>query len=458
MCYKSILSILLFIPLTLLGQKEDYTWVFGDSCGLQFSSTQSDPVFFKSATFRHGDNENFATISDSSGKLSFYLGYAPGFSQISTSYHQVMDSGSYLYTNYSITNGAIIIPVPNTPNLYYLLYINSRYFYYATIDTSKNNGKGKVINKDNYLYQPPLGENLDEKLTAIRHGNGVDWWVMIHKSNSNRFIKYLVTTSNISGPYFQEIGIPNGRGYGPIGEISVNPEGNKIGVVTSNGLIELFDFDRCTGKLSTPITLGHDQPQHDPAKELDNFFYGCSFSPDGSKFYVSNYWEVNQFDLNEVDIKASKTLVWKHPERNPKNVIGQHQLAPNGKIYIAHDVIIPHKYNQSLSVIHNPNAKGQACTFRSANFYLEGRTSGQGLPNFPNYRLTALALPPAEAGPDAQTACAADSIRIGGPPQAHCLYAWSPSEGLSDASTAQPWASPETSQTYILTIIDTTRS
>lgn len=369
-----------------------------------------------------------------------------------------MDSGSHLSTNSSVTNGAIIIAVPNAPNLYYLLYINSRYFYYATIDMGKNNGKGKVINKDNYLYQPPLGENMDEKLMAIRHGNGVDWWVMIHKSNTNQFIKYLVTASNISGPYFQRIGTSNGRGYAPSGEISANPNGNKLATVTGNGLIELFDFDRCTGELSNPISLGHDKPQYDLAKEWDNFFYGCSFSPDGSKFYVSNTWELYQFDLNEADIKASKTLVWKHPERNIHNVIGQHQLGPNGKVYIAHWVVIPHKYNQSLSVIHNPNEKGQASNFRSANFFLEGQLSNYGLPNFPNYRLGALPLPPADAGPDTQTACAADSVQIGGPPQPHCLYAWSPSEGLSDASIAQPWASPETSMAYVLTIIDTTRS
>jgi len=44
-----------------------------------------------------------------------------------------------------------------------------------------------------------------------------------------------------------------------------------------------------------------------------------------------------------------------------------------------------------------------------------------------------------------------DSVQLGTPAQAGLTYYWQPATGLDDPNTAQPWASPEQTTTYILT-------
>ncbi|MEM9928957.1 MAG: hypothetical protein AAF840_03985, partial [Bacteroidota bacterium] len=68
------------------------------------------------------------------------------------------------------------------------------------------------------------------------------------------------------------------------------------------------------------------------------------------------------------------------------------------------------------------------------------------------------ALPVANAGSDA-TVCAGESVQIGGNPAATdgtepYTYAWSPTEGLDDASLANPTATPASTTTYTLLVTD----
>ena len=68
------------------------------------------------------------------------------------------------------------------------------------------------------------------------------------------------------------------------------------------------------------------------------------------------------------------------------------------------------------------------------------------------------ALPVADAGSDA-TVCAGESVQLGGNPAATdgtqpYTYAWSPTEGLDDASLANPTATPTATTTYTLVVTD----
>jgi PKD repeat protein len=60
---------------------------------------------------------------------------------------------------------------------------------------------------------------------------------------------------------------------------------------------------------------------------------------------------------------------------------------------------------------------------------------------------------PADANVD-RTVCGNVAAQLGTPPVVGYTYAWSPSTGLSNASVAQPNASPSTPQTYTLTVTD----
>ena len=78
-----------------------------------------------------------------------------------------------------------------------------------------------------------------------------------------------------------------------------------------------------------------------------------------------------------------------------------------------------------------------------------------------DYSVTAnfeLNLPVADAGSD-QEICAGSSVPLGGSPTATngtspYTYSWSPAEGLSDPSVANPIASPSSNTTYTVTVTD----
>jgi len=375
-------------------QKQDYNWCFPDSCALLFSdstvecstSAASFDTSFLSCL------ENAASISDSNGNLLFYT----NGSIVWNKNHQQMAHG--LHSNTSVTQGSLILPKPNDSSIYYLFHLNpgslSAAVYYALIDMSLANGLGDVIpgKKNVQLYEG--GYDIGEKLAAVKHANGRDWWVVTHAADSAIFRIYLLTPDTILLGSNQSVGADLYPGYYIFygGEMIFSQSGSKLALVGQHGLINMFDFDRCTGMISNFVDLS-----------VDNFFdegyYGCSFSPDDSKFYVSYFDALFQFNLTDSNILGSKTLIWNNPYYTGGLFdwnLGQHQLAPNGKIYIVLNYFdcspgVPDTFiDKNLSAINKPNEEGLACDFVPDALYLCGHHAGGGLPNSPNYNLGAL--------------------------------------------------------------------
>jgi hypothetical protein len=158
--------------------KRDYIWLYGyDSA---YNSTKPDfgngIINFntqpKISSFKYTDmnfNDDIAMICDTTGKLLFYTNGI----YIADSTHQPMKNGDGLNpgklanTNkkggYINCQGSIILPKPNSNNLFYLIhsslifdtsidgYYRGEYLYYTLIDMSKNNGKGEVVEKNKIL-------------------------------------------------------------------------------------------------------------------------------------------------------------------------------------------------------------------------------------------------------------------------------------------------------------------
>lgn len=61
-----------------------------------------------------------------------------------------------------------------------------------------NGGLGSVISKNYILINDSMNVG---KIAACKHGNGRDWWIVIHRVNTNRFFKFLLTPYGFTGPF-----------------------------------------------------------------------------------------------------------------------------------------------------------------------------------------------------------------------------------------------------------------
>ncbi|MBK8414881.1 MAG: T9SS type A sorting domain-containing protein [Bacteroidetes bacterium] len=207
--------------------------------------------------------------------------------------------------------------------------------------------------------------------------------------------RYLVTPSGIEGPFVQNIGTPTDNGFM---HTTFSKDGSKYLVVNYRGLIEVYDFDRCSGLFSNVTVI-----ESERLPSLVPKYTGNAFSASGRYIYVSTTDNADtylyQFDLLAPDITASKTLIY---SVQTPSYFGYMRLAPDNKIYCSlnyYDGINTYPYtdslnnnfNQNMSVINYPDSAGTACGFSPFSFYLGGNETYWGMPNNPDYDLPALA-------------------------------------------------------------------
>lgn len=382
---KTLIIVVLLFPSFCIGQNQGNIWYFGDHAGLDFN-TGGDPIvlndgqtyLFACPTTCHV--EGSSVISDSLGSLLFYCNGR----KIWNKNHQVMPNGDSLLSNPSSTQSALIVPQPLSSRYFYVFTTDAFFqdslkygFRYSVVDICQNNGLGDVLkDKKNIL----LLDTVSEKLTAVRHGNGIDYWIITHKYYSNAFFSYHLSSNGIIDTVISNIGSvhPTGiQGVGAaIGQLKASPNGQKLAIVngnSNNSISEYFDFDKNTGIVSNCVSI---------QTNINYHYYGVSFSSDNSKLYLAcslNGNGIYQFDLNAgggnpVDVVASKVLI----APGTHNYLGL-QLAPNGKIYVSNT---PYSGNKYIGVINNPNNIGISCNYSDSAIYLNGNIASYGFPNF----------------------------------------------------------------------------
>ena len=363
--------------------KEAWHWQFGLNAAMDFSS--GTPVTGTSAIWVDGGS---ASISDpNTGQLLFYT---DGM-QVWDKNNNQMPNGFGMMsglpgTNQNATQAALIVPKPGSPAIYYVIsadqggeisYPNfpNRGVHYSIVDMGLNGGLGDVTTKNILLTPPPT----TEKLTAIRHCNGNDYWIIDHPFNSNTFNAYLLTSSGLSlNPVASNVGTVqsnlSGKYYETSGYMKASPNGKKLACafdVLSMNFIELFDFDNATGIVSNAIKIPYILPYY-----IQDGVYSVAFSPDNSKLYATDWlvglWQYDLSSNNASTITNSQTTIYGYYPC----YLEAAQLGPDGKIYISMS-------DNKLSVINNPNALGLACNFQLNAITLPaGATAESGLPNF----------------------------------------------------------------------------
>ncbi len=394
MIKKLIFIIFVCYAFPVLGQNRNSVWCFGDSALIDFGDTSNLII----GTCGFDTRGSCASISNQSGELLCYANTRAGFGTFTT---LVFDTSDNIMQNGDLIMGEgwynelIIIPNPAEDSTYYLFSIGVAGVYglsYSIIDMKLNNNLGAVTSKNNLLQSFPMVDCLN----AVKHGNGRDWWIIFRRDPSfvasDEFLTYLVTPNSVSNYTVQNAG---GYIYSNNGDIVFAPSGNKFLSMNPAGLVEIMNFDRCTGIITLDKHI-EDNVLVPPSHNL----WHAAFSSDESKLYITasdTTTYLYQYDLNAPNIAASKDTLW--TLNYPQYAGGGLKLAPDNKIYLAlgyynglqfpypYQDSVYNMYNMNLSVINQPDSTGIACDFLPYSFYLGGKRTYLGLPNNPNYEL-----------------------------------------------------------------------
>ena len=390
-----LLLIFLLQSGTLVAQQFDNSWILG-YCGCGNNPPIPNDEFgvykgvFNNSTLELIDlgnkavnmNESNTSISDSSGNLLFYC----NGERVYNKNHQTMANGQGLVTNgdgfgYRVSETSLILPHVN--NFYLLFHIQrfqlgdgslvAKPLFLNKIDMNENNGLGKVVEKRVLIIDDTLAYN---KMNAVKHANGRDWWVIIPEHNTNQYYRLLVseTESIVVDKLEFETPIENG-----LGQTVFSPNGNTFVIASDVYLsqpshINIFDFDRCSGLLSNQRTGTYDSI---------GFGAYVAISPNSRYLYLSHQQFLVQYDLYAPDIFATEQLIARHNEKLSgiyPSYWSRAQLGPDGRIYLG-----TRGATFVMHTINYPDRGGDSCRFVQDAVPLQ--FYNLTIPTFPHYRL-----------------------------------------------------------------------
>ncbi len=330
--------------------------------------------------------EGCASISDQLGNIIFYTNGVSVWDKND----QVMPNGQGLNGHLSSSQSAIIVKQPSNDSIYYIFTVDelagAKGLCYSIVNIHSNNGNGDVVVKNFFLTTTTC-----EKITAVKHCNNNDIWVLTRKFNSDEFLSYLLTSTGLSTtPIISHTGNFVTTITGTLGYLKSSPDGKKIAAAHGvlEDYIELCDFNNGTGNISNSKKLiARPSISLNPA----NGVYGIEFSADSKFLYstsdyiaTSDTSYIYQFDASlttQAAVQNSAFQVCKYNYGTNPTTFGALQLGPDKKIYTP---MFGRKY---LSVIENPTLPGVLCNFKY-NYVNLGNGSNNvnycqyGLPTF----------------------------------------------------------------------------
>ncbi|MBK5285482.1 MAG: T9SS type A sorting domain-containing protein, partial [Bacteroidia bacterium] len=394
----------LFISLNCNSQGITNLWLLGYSGGggkMDINFTTGSPVVSLNPRIMNMD-ATATCISDAQGNFLF----SSNGIFIQNANNDTMLNGSGLnpgpftslwnnsFGALPIIQGNLILSFPGNSEKYilfhetYTLTSNSYSIlelFYSIINMSLDGGLGGVTQKNQIASQDTL---IPGMLTACRHANGRDWWVITHEDSGAYFYKVLVTPDGIES-ISQQIDSGPLSHYG--GSACFSPDGTKYVTLDNLSKLRIYDFDRCTGDITNLryIILPDTYPQG-----------GVAFSPNSRFLYANSINYIYQFDVTAANVASTQTLVATfdgYYSPSPPfacNFLLQ-QLGPDGKIYInsANSVV-------DLHAINYPDSAGIACNVCQHCIHLPAYNAFS-IPNHPNYFL----------GPEIGSIC--DSLDVG---------------------------------------------
>jgi gliding motility-associated-like protein len=356
--------------------QQNNVWYFGKKAAITFNPVagQNPPSALPSSVM--DADEGSATICDTDGNLLFYTNGLTVYNKN----HQVLLNGNGLMANISTMQSSMVVPLPGSETIFYLFTADASEnqfangYQYSVIDMTGDNGNGEVINKNIVL-----SASGTERMTAIRHADGISVWLITNDNNSNVFKAWLINCQGLQpNPVVSVVGASMDQ-Y-PLmntGMLKASPDGKKIcqthfpffdEIVKPPNFFQLFDFNNGTGVLSNAQTIGFPTSRYTV----------CEFSPDSKLLYVAMSYE-KRIDQFEISLPTTAAIIASRFTFGTGNAIffGM-QAGPDQKIYLSQPP------SWFLGVINNPNTKGIGCNFQEEQVDVRPGSTYAGLPSFIN--------------------------------------------------------------------------
>lgn len=221
-----------------------------------------------------------------------------------------------------------ICKVPGEDDQYYIFYQEFEAcdpLYYSIVDMSLAGGLGDVISLNTLLDSNDHAEGME----IVRIPETNDFWFVAYRCYTG-IDRYKVDASGISDPVMildiepLSVGFYDGRM-----ELDYHEEKIAFGFNGKNqGFIT--DFDPVTGEMSNLITIDDINP------------YGAEFSPDGTKAYFTEWYDVSsdnlfQYDLDTGVLSSYQLLGTPCTEGANIGGLGQIELGADGNLYVIQD-------------------------------------------------------------------------------------------------------------------------
>jgi hypothetical protein len=262
---------------------------------------------------------------------------------------------------------------------------------YHIVDMDANNGKGKVVERNKILMQEArLSHN---RMSAVRHANGRDWWLIKPHQAKQIFYTFLVKPDTIEGPFEQygnlkmdtteyQFGI-----YGIRGQSCFSPDGKYFASAEAGYKgVQLYKFDRCSGTINDY----HFFKQVSFDTTVYDYSESVSFSPDSKLLYLISGSNIFQYEIKDTTQTSGIHIFGMDTLKEYFSRYSMSAIGPDNKLYIG-------SFNgtRGMSYIDKPNVRGLNCDFKPRGLK-QNYTYLLVPPNMPNYGLSKIPNSPCD--------------------------------------------------------------
>jgi hypothetical protein len=357
------------------------------------NSTLTFPPY---ATYKGCGSSQSSICDSATGALQFYTNgqyiYNANAMAIDNSDSLITPYAYSRYYYLSSNQGTLILPKGNKKYDVFFPYFSdgildsTNYmdlFLHHTIDMNANGGAGTVVKKQEDLLHG-AGRLSALNMDAVRHANGIDWWILklgygqSGFGDSLYFYTWLVKQDTIEGPTIYYAG-DKGKdiydcGFGFIrAQMKFSIDGSKFAGTHGCRNFYYADFNRCSGKISNmvfaeyPIDTSWVIPG-DTTLYYDSIMIlastsGIAFSPNNKYIYLSCGYRIWQYEPKEMDSTKAWFMAVRMWDTMDAYIKGSMQYAPDSTLLIFADGgSAPNGY---INGIVHPDKKGKDCLFKS---------------------------------------------------------------------------------------------